>query len=76
MSGTAVAALLCGCASAEGEQQFVAGWMLLSLLVVFMLILFVGLLRYLKAGAKGAQRTEQPLDYQYHASDDEEEEGP
>lgn len=69
--------LLVGCASKEaegGQQSFVVGWLLLALLVLFMLVLFGGLLRYLKAGKKREEPAERSLDYEYKASEEDEEE--
>jgi len=70
------AALLSGCSGESGgkQQSFAAGWLLLSVLVLFMLILFGGLIRYLKAGKKQAEKTGRPLDYEYTNTEDEDEE--
>jgi len=73
----AVLSPVVGCASNEaegGQQSFVVGWLLLALLVLFMLVLFGGLLRYLKAGKKREEPTERSLDYEYKASEEDEEE--
>ncbi len=64
----------CGNGSGSNQQSFTLGWLLLSLLVLFMLVLFVGLIRYLKAGRKKDEPEQRPLDYEYKADKDEDDE--
>ena len=58
----------------NGEPSFVLGWVMLGAFVLFMLILLVGIVRYIRGGrtAPPPKPQAQDLDFVYQEEDDEE----
>jgi hypothetical protein len=64
--------ILAGCGANEGgEQTFYFGWTVLGLIILGILVLFVGLVRYIRQGARKGPAAPQSADYEYHAPADD-----
>jgi hypothetical protein len=61
---------LAGCAG-EG-QTFVVGWVFLGLLIAFMLVLFGGLIRYIRQGRKPQRTPAVAPHFEYEQTDEDE----
>lgn len=72
--GTALAVVTSCVSDADSEPTFVVGWVVLGIICVCMLILFVGVIRYIMAGRRPKESTpQQPaqLDYEYREEEEE-----
>ncbi len=63
--------LVIGCGDGEsGEQTFYIGWTVLGLICLGMLVLVGGFIRYIRQGAKQRPQGPKSLEYEYHATDE------
>jgi hypothetical protein len=69
----------CGGAEPRQGQSFTFGWILLGVLGLFLLLLFVGLIRYVKAGHKKPDPLHTgagPSEFKFDDTGDEDDDGP